>query len=357
MKIWPFGKQKRGALGIDIGTSAIRVVELSRHGDQERLENYAQLSLPLRAPRYFGQSRKGKLLFSTSNLAEMLARLLAEAKIESNNACFSIPDFSTLFTTFSLPSMKKEEVPQAVRFEARQRVPLPISEVTLDWLRIGGDYAPRSKEQIEILMVVVPNRIIDRYTRIAELCNLSLAGVEAEVFALQRALLRGQRDTVGLIDIGAQSTTISVIDDASLKISHSFDIAGNDLTQRVVDGFDLSYKEAKVIKENQGLLGGEIDIRSVLFPVLDSMLLEIKRTGDRFYNQRGKEIKKYIIAGATASLPGLDQYFSNELEAEVEIAFPFRDMVYPPLLEEELKKIGPAFSIATGMAVKGLGRI
>lgn len=354
MKIWPFGEKAKPRLGIDIGTSAIRLVELSRHGGQEKVENYARASLPLREPRYFGQSKKGELIFSSKQLSKMLLKLLREAKVEGETASFSIPDFSTLFTTFQLPAMKREEAPEAVRFEARQRVPLPISEVTLDWLKIGGTYAPRGKEGIEVLLVVVPNRVIDRYTEIAGFCGLNLYGVEAEVFGLQRSLLRDETGTVEMVDIGAQSTTASIVDEGILRISHSFDIAGNDFTARVREGLNLSYGRARIEKENKGL--EDEGVREVLAPILNKMVGEIKKAGDRFYNKKGKEVETCIIGGGSASLPGLTGYLQQKLEAKVEIARPFQGMAYPPVLEEEIKKISPGFAVAVGMAIKSLGR-
>lgn len=354
MNIWPFGAGKKPVLGIDIGTSAIRLVELSTHGGQEKLENYARFSLPVRRPRYFGEAKKGELVFSTKQLGQMVRRLLREAKTEGKKASFSIPDFSTLFTTFPLPAVKRDEASEAVRFEARQRVPLPVSEVTLDWLKIGGEYAPRSKEGIEVLLVVVPNRVIDKYTRISEFCGLDLYGVEAEVFGLQRALVREGKGVVGVVDIGAQSTTASVIDNGVLKISHSFDLAGNNLTARVKERLGLSYKKAEVVKENKGLLDEEI--KRVLTPLLNEMAGEIEKTADRFYNRKGKEVRKWILAGASAALPGLKKHWAEKLGQEVEIARPFQGLAYPAILEREVKKISPGFAIATGMAIKSLGR-
>ncbi len=353
MKIQLFKKEPDSVLGVDVGTSSIRAVELSRHGQQEKLENYVKVTPPAAEPRFLGGASKGKLLLSDQRIAEMLKKSLLEAGVESEQAYFSIPDFSTFFTTFSLPSMKKEEIKDAVRFEARQRVPMPIREVTLDWVLIKGNFFPRSKERLEILLVVVPNRVIDRYTSIAELAGLKLKGVEAEVFAIQRAAARDEKDTMGLIDIGVQSTTVSIVDEGTLKTSYSFDIAGHDLTHRISKMMDLSFERAEVIKENKGLLNPET--KKTLEPILRDMTDEIRRASDGFYRERGKQATRFIMAGATAAMPGLKEYLTQELSSDIEISFPFRGMVYPSILEKELLKIGPGFTIAAGMAIKGLG--
>jgi len=351
---WPFKKRAKSFLGIDIGTAEIRIVELSRYGDQEKLENYGSLSL---APFYSISPtivKKGGLLFSSKRLAELVASILAEAKMETKKACFSIPDFSTLFTTFTLPPMGEEEISQAVKFEARRHVPLPLSEVTLDWLITKGKPSSERKEELEILLVVVPNRIIDQYNEIAELCGLELKALEAEVFSLERALVKNQKGVFCLVDIGARSTTCSIIDNQTLRLSYSFDTAGNDLTERLAKTFGFDYEKAEVLKKNQGLLEGEKDLSATLKPLLSAMASEISRVVQNFYEREGKEVNTYIIAGSSASLPGLKEYFAQYFKKEINIAFPFSGMLYPSLLERELKKIGPSFAIATGVALKGL---
>lgn len=351
---WPFGKSSKSFLGIDIGTSNIKVVELSGYGKQVKLKNYGCLSIPSAPSIYSRKKRKKTALFSSKRSAELLGDLLKEMKVKSSKAVFSIPDFSTLFINFNLPSMKESELSEAVRFEARHRVPLPISEVTLNWVVTRGSLLKGEEEKIEILLVVVPNSIIDQYIEIAEICNIELLSLEAEVFGLQRALVGEKEETSCLVDIGAYSTTCSIIDKRVLKISHSFDISGNDFTERISKSLNLDYDEARALKYNQGLTSSRRDVSEVLEPLFDTILGEIKRVIDIFYEKEGREVQSFILAGGSAALPGLKKYFSEALDLPMKIAFPFADMVYPSILERELRKIGPELCIATGMALKSL---
>lgn len=350
--IWPFKKRFKSFLGIDIGTSTIRVVEVSKYGDQEKLENYAYLSIPAFPSGPLRAARKGSLVFSSKRLSELIGSMINEAKIESRRAVFSIPDFSTLFTTFTLPQMAEEEIPQAVHFEARRHVPLPLAEVTLDWL--SRKIENEQKGGFEILLVVVPNRIIDQYMEIARLAEIQMVSLEAEAFSLQRALLGKSKETACLIDIGAQSTTCNIVDQGLLRISHSFDIAGNDLTERISKSLNIEYSRAEVIKINRGLLDKENKTDQILKPLLGMIISEIKRVTEIFYEKEGKDVQKYIISGSSGSLPGLKEYFSRALNSDIKIAFPFKNMIYPTVLEQELRKIGPGFSIAVGTALKAL---
>ncbi len=351
---WPFKKKGKSFLGIDVGTSEIRVVELSRYGEQQKLENYGSLYLPY---SYFISPRiikKGGMVFSSKRFAEIIATVLRESNIESKRAAFSIPDFSTLFTTFTLPPMAEKEIPQAVKFEARRHVPLPLSEVTLDWVITKGGTPINNKQELEILLVVVPNRVIEQYRRMAELCHLDLISLEPEIFALERALVKDKKKIFCLIDIGARSTTCSIVDKKVVRASYSFDIGGNDLTERLTKSLGLGYKEAEDLKAKQGLMAGQENIASVLKTLLTSMIAEISRVVENFYEREGKEIEVFIVSGGSASLPGLKEYFAQHFKKEIRIAFPFRDMVYPAILEEELRRIGPGFSISVGVALRGL---
>lgn len=349
-----FLKPSKRFLGIDIGTSTIKIVEISKKGERIKLENYGMASLFFPEGVGFKETIKGFSPFSPSEISQALLSLLKESKIRSSSAIFSIPDFATLFTAFSLPAMSSSELAQAVKYEAKRHVPLSLSEVTLDWSITKGKVSGREKGQVEILLVVVPNVTISQYTQIAHLCHLNLLSLEAEVFGLVRSLVKDDKETICLIDIGARSTTCSIVDQKILRSSHSFDIGGAALTERVAQGLDLHYQLAQEIKEREGLLPRTEGIREVLLSATEDIAREVQRVTDSFQRQDGKEVKRYILAGGSAVLPGLKEYLASSFKKEVTVADPFSDMIYPPILEKNLKEIGPSLSVAAGMALKGL---
>lgn len=350
-------------LGIDIGTSAIKIVELSKRGERKKLENYGEVQSKVLYEKPFRTFEKSTLLLSSQDIARAVKAVLDEAKIKTKDCVFSIPDFSSFFTTFELPQMSKEELPQAVRYEARQHVPLPLGEVALDWQVIEGEAdAEQKKTKLQILLVAVPNEIINQYKEIAKLCDLQLLALEAEVFGLIRSLVReDNKRIIGLIDIGAQSTTCSIAEKRILKESHSFDLAGNELTDRISKSLSINYETAKSFKEKYGLKDSPLPyaeagpyprtIKEITQPLVDTILREVERI---VRNYPGKEVQKFILAGGEALLPGLKEYFEEYLKKEVEIANPFSDIFYPPVLEKNLKEMGPSYAIAVGMALRGL---
>jgi len=182
---FPFKLTSKKCLGIDIGISSIKVVELSR-GRKNILENYGEIETKFLYQRSLGTLGETPLLLSSQAIARAILSVLEAAEIKTKKAIFSIPDFSSFFTNFVLPPMAKEEIPEAVRFEARQHIPLPLSAVTLDWQIIQRGVAKEEKG-VKILLVAVSNEIIHQYRKIAEYANLELLALEAEVFGLLRS--------------------------------------------------------------------------------------------------------------------------------------------------------------------------
>ncbi len=358
LMIWnPFKIAPKGFLGVDIGTFSIKIVEVSRAGKRRKLDNYGEIQAEALYQKPFRTFEKSTLTLSDKDIIRAITAVLKEAGMKSTKAFFSIPDFSTFFTTLTLPGMTDAELPQAVSYEARQHIPLPLADVTLDWQIIEREGAnPQKPDSFKILLVAVPNDVIQQYQEIAQAAGLELLSLEAEVFGLVRALVgeEEKEGSVALIDVGARSTTINIIDKGMLKISHSFDTSGSDFTMLIAKGLNIDYPEAEELKKKYGLLPSESKTRESLQPFVDLILNEIKKILSSFYQTDRKEVKKVILAGASALMPGLADYFAESLKKPVEIANPFTNIYYPPILEETLKIMGAAYPIAVGTALRGL---
>lgn len=370
-----FKLRPKKILGIDIGTSSIRIVELGRKGKIYRLDNYGEVELLLVQEKPFQVFEKDTLLLSNKKIATTIQAICQEAGIQAKDVNFSIPDFCSFFTSLQLPTMRKEEIPEAVSYEVRPYIPIPLSEITLDWTIIEGEVA---KTPLKVLVVAIPNDVISQYQEIAHLSGLNLKILESEVFPLVRSLIKnkGEKKRVGLIDIGARSTTCSIFDQGVLKISHSFNIAGNELTETIIRALSIDYNRAEELKKTCGLLdSGEVigkkfsgniepediqlaiskkrEVRKILLPLVDAIIAEVKKIFRDFYKNEGKEIEKIILAGSSALIPGLKDYISSELKKEVIIGDPFFNISFPPILSKTLKVIGPSYAIAVGLALKG----
>ena len=321
-----------------------------------KLESYGEIKAKTLFKKPFRTFEKNTLSLSGGDVSRAVKAVIKEAGMKTKKAVFSIPDFSSFFTSFDLPPMTQEELPQAVEYEARRHIPLPLSEVTLDWQIIEGTISKKEKTQLKVLLVAVPKEVINQYRQIAAAAQLELQALEAEVFGLSRSLVKQPNGTVCLVDMGAQSTTVSIIDKGILKMSHSFDISGNELTGILARSLEIDYKTAEDLKEKIGLRASERKIREILLPLIDVVISEIDKISRAFYQIEGKKSEKLIVAGGSALLLGLVEYFSKNLKLEkgVEIANPFSGIFYPPILEKTLKERGPSYAIAVGVALRGL---
>lgn len=341
-------------LGIDIGTSSIKIVELSRWGGGKTLENYGEIQSATFFNEPSKNSIKGSYLFSADFVSRAIRAILSETKIKTKSVIFSIPDFSSFFVSFDLPPMTEREIPEAVRFNAPQYIPLPISETTLDWKVISG--VPGDKtSNLKVLVVVVANQVVQEYQRVAEMAGLELYALEAEALAVIRALVRDNKKIVCVVDIGVQSSTVNIVDRGILKKSYSFDFStGNQLTYAIASALDKGYAEAEEIKQKNGLLSREKNISEVLYLLIDPLFTEIKKISNEFYQTEGREVEEIYLTGGTANLPGLKEYCAEVFKKKVEIPNCFTDFLYPPILNGTLIEMSSRFSVAVGVALQGL---
>ncbi len=354
--IWNFFKSgPSNFIGVDIGTFSIKVIELSKQGNRRKLENYGEIQAAALYEKAFRTFDKSTLTVSEEDVVRAIKAVLTESEIKATHVSFSIPDFSTFFTTFELPPMTEDEIPQAVQYEARQHIPLPLSEVTLDWQVVEEGEKNQKAKPFRILLVAVPNEVINQYQQIALNAKLELVAMEAEVFALARSL--GSREKEGgaicLMDIGARSTTVSIVEGGTIKLSHSFDTSGNDFTNVISRGMNLDYAKAEEIKRMQGLDVGDDGVRLSLIPLIDLIVMEVKKIIQNFHYTQNKDVQKIILSGGSAHMPGLIKYISEATDINAEIINPFADIYYPPILEETLKNMGPSYAIALGTALRG----
>lgn len=336
-------------LGIDVGSSALRVVEINGWGDRRTLKNYGEIRMRTMYKEPFRSFEKSALLLSTSDIARALQGILQEIHTKERKAIFAISDFSSFFTTFDLPPMKEKELGDAVRFEARRHVPLPLSEVVLDWQLLE-----RTKENraYRILLVAVPKEVVNYYEEIARFADLKLVALEAEIFGNIRSYPHRGEEPYVLIDIGSHTTTVSVVANAMLRISHTINTGGNSFTERVSKSLAFDYEKAEQEKMQKGIHLAHGNVR-ILVPLVDLISTEITKALEGFERQNTGAVRKIVLSGGASKLPGLREYFEKQFGKRTELIAPFQNLLYPPLLEDVIKDMGPSWAVAVGMALRG----
>lgn len=358
----PFFKQKPDSfLGIDIGTTAVKVVGLSREGDKMRLKTYGELKNAGRLERLQDPIQTSSLQMLDSDVAQMIRFVMDEAQASTRLATLSIPVFSSFFTLLELPPMPRRELEEAIPLQARQLVPIPISEVVMDWEEVGrlqsisaSGGAP--KEKILVLVVAIPKDVVEKYERITRLAEIAPQAFEIETFSLVRSLVHGEKYPLAIIDFGGRDTNISIIDEGTIRLTHSIDTSTGEITKVIANALGVSLARAEALKIEHGLLakGGEAEIARMIRQVLDIIMGEIEKLANVYFRKYGRKVEHFIIAGGGSNLPGLFDALNQRFGDQVTVGDPFYNIAYPPQLKPVIQEIGPSFAVAVGLAMREL---
>ena len=347
-------KKPSGYLGIDIGTLSIKVVELSMENGRPKLLNYATLSnygLAAQSAAQDAAVQKSIKAFG-GEAVPMLRRLFKESGIAATGAAMSIPIFSSFLTVMELPPMSEAELMNAVQFEAKKYIPVPLDSVAIDWSLIGV----AADGKISVLLIAIPKELINEYVAIAKDAGLKLMTVELETVSAARALVGNDPIPAVLMDIGSRDTTISIVDGGFVRISHSVETSGEDLTKALAANLGVNWKRAEELKKQNGLkINDPADqITNTLTPLLAIIAESAKNVTDLYFSKTQKKIEKLIIYGGSAQMPGIADYFKSRLGMDIVIGNPFSRIAHDNKLESAMKEIGHEFTVAAGLALKAL---
>jgi len=315
--------------------------------------------------------QQSSLKMADEQVAELIKKIMKESGATATAAAMSLPVFSSFSTIIELPPMPKDEMEKAIQFEARQYVPIPLSEVSLDSMVLGEEQekpggaahqnqgkGTRKKKRLEVLLVAVPNEIKKKYEHIAELVGLDLMALEMETFPLARALLKGDPAITLIVDIGARSTDICVADQGVVRISHNFEFSGVDITKAYGMFTKSSYLDAEKKKKTTGLnlTPGQLQEAKGLLAIIDDIINEVERIMHSYFNKTGRQAERLVLAGGVSRMPGLYKRFGERFPTfppeAISIGNPFTHLLYPKELEKTLDEIGPSFAVAIGLAMR-----
>jgi len=344
----------RSFLGVDIGTTSIKIIELKKSGGGAEVANYAFLESYgyLERPNNAIQTSSLKIL--ERQTIELLKIALKKSDPKSRDAVASIPAFAAFVTLLDLPKMPDEEMLKAMKFQAKQYIPLPISEVTIDWVRAGERRDEKGNVTQQILLISVPNEYIQKYKNIFQGAGLNLTALEIEGLSIARALTRDIEEPLLIIDIGARSTAFSVAKKGGLKIAGQIDFAGSSFTQTISSGLNIPLAKAEDLKKQRGLkgVGGEYELSTLMLPILDVIIKEARRVKEGYESKYGEPLKQVILAGGGANLLGISDYIQGEMGLPTKKANPFSRVKYGAKLDPLANDLGPEFAVAIGLGLR-----
>lgn len=351
-------KKGVSVLGIDIGSSAIKAVQLKNRAGVAVLETYGEIALGPYNDGEVGQSTN----LPAEKIATALTDVLKESSVTTNVAGISIPFTSSLVTVIEMPEVSEKQLAKMIPIEARKYVPVPISEVSLDWFVVPkGEQTllegEKEKEQkTEVLLVAIHNNVLAKFQQIVKLANIKASFFEIEVFSTIRASLGPSLAPVAVLDMGASTTKLYIVELGVIKVSHLVTRGGQDITQTISKTLGISTASAEELKRKEGLEGEAANdhARQAILLVLEDILAESNRVLLSYQKRYSKNVSKTVLTGGGATLKGLLPLAKKHLETEVELSTPFSKVETPAFLADVLEEVGPEFSVAAGLAFRKL---
>ncbi len=363
-----FSQPDNSVIGIDIGSSSLKIVQVKKERGRAVLQTYGELGLGPYSKLSIGQIAA----LNPEQYASIILDLLKEANISSTKGGLAIPLKLSLINVIDIPKVEERDQRNVIELEARKYIPVSISEVTLDYSIIPqledsslefiepDDDAKAQEEELKkrqkVLLVAIHNQVLNNYSKIVQDSKLNIQFFEVEAFATARACLGGERAPVMIVDMGASSVKIYIIDNGILLSSHTINRGGQEMTFSISKGLGVPFDHAEHLKRSLGKtnIAEEEKIRELVNMHEEYILSELKTVLTVFQKNKNETISKIILTGGASLLDGFADKIQKNFSCELEISNPFSKLEAPVSLQETLKVTGATFATAIGLALRAL---
>jgi type IV pilus assembly protein PilM len=360
-------------IGLDFGAGSIKLVELRNEQGRPRLVTYGIYEVPL------GQMKDNDWSKRVPEATEALKKLLAQTNTTSNLIISALPTFAVFSSLITVPDVPEKELVNAIRLEAKKVIPRPIEEMILDWKEVsqtsiqpdkvdpkaideetglGTITNSKNTAQKKILITAAPKTLVDAYVKVFKDAKLKLVSLETEALALSRSLVGKDPSVVMVIDVGAKTTNISIIDQGIPVVNRGVNFGGAIVTEALSKKMGIPVHQVEQWKRDVGRDQRPETLSRVMKETLDDVLHEVTylfqlyRSQLATYGAPHSRIEKVVLAGGSAYIPGLANYLAAELNVPVHLGDPWARIIYPEDLGPMLKEIGPSMAVSIGLAMR-----
>jgi type IV pilus assembly protein PilM len=347
-----FTRKQPALVGIDISSSAVKVLELSKDGEQYRVERYAVEPLPQNAVVEHA-------ITEVEQVADAVDRAVKRSGTRLKNAAVAVPAANVITKIIKMPANLTDQDRQTqIEMEADHYIPYPLDEVNLDYQVLDAQ-EPNAAE-VDVIMAACRKEVVDDYLAVIQGRGLSPTVVDIETYAMEHSyeLIAnhmpggGMEKAVAILDVGATTTTINVMHNNRSVYTRHHAFGGRQLTEEIQRRYGLSYEEAGLAKKQGGLPDNyQTD---VLRPFMEAMCQEIMRALQFFYSSSPfNNVDQLLLAGGCAQIPGIDELVAARIGVPSMVANPFASMsissrIKPQLLSND----APSLMIACGLALR-----
>ena len=330
-------------IGLDINQTGIKVMSID--AEKWHVHGYGSMDLdPVKVQESLDQSSD----YLKTNLDTLLKEKIV-GTLGSNQVVMGVPTARTYSRTFTLPAKQEKSLRDAVQIEAEQYIPMPVNLLYVDYAVIE-----RTKDEITVLMSAVPKTLIDRIVQICDELDLDIVMIEPSINAVARVLKateEGHLPTL-IVDIGPATTDVAILD-GSIRVTGGLGIGGNTFTLDIAKRLNVALENAHQLKVLNGLSAGprQAKITQALTPSLERILTEVRKVM-RYYDERfsnNQKIEQVLIVGAGSNVPGIGDYFTNELVMPARVASPWQKLEFGELTQPN-KQFRPRYISVAGLA-------
>jgi type IV pilus assembly protein PilM len=350
-------KFSRSVLGVDIGTTSIKIAEVRAGNEKPAVVNYALLESSGYLARANQALQTSTLKIFESDVTDLLKTALHEMRPGTTEAVASLAPFSVFTTVLDFPQMDPKEIEQAMLYQAKQYVPLPLSEVALDWMKVGEYVDEKGFGHQKLLLISVPKEQIRKYQEMFQKAGLTLKELEVESLSVARIFGKDPVPTI-VVDIGSRSTNIVFLENGQLVWSAQSDFAAASLTQALSSSLSINPLRAEELKKERGIVGTgpNYELSTIMLPFLDAIIEAVKKAQFSYQEQfpTAKPAERVMLSGGGADLLGIESYFGKEFSVPVVKANPFSHFSYPAALEPVVPELNPIMSVALGLGLKAV---
>ncbi len=338
-------------IGIDIGSSSIKVVELQDQKGVLTLVTYGEIQL---GP-YVGKAVGESVNVSPKQEQEALIDVIRESAATARSAVFAMPLASSFVTNATIDADKAADISAMVRVEARKVIPASLSEVTLDWAEIEFE-KENDKDTLhkrKVLIAAIQNTALERFKVLMQFVGITDTPTEIECFSAIRAIYANTAEDIAIVDIGATATKLYVVKKGLLMRMHRTRTGGAAATQRIASVLNVDFEAAEIKKRDASSKSPQsFDIKRAHDSVYDRAFRELGQVLHEYEENNTATIKTVFLTGGGALFPGVDRLLNVALNREVSKINTFSKVAYPTFMQDTMEEISPSFTVALGAALR-----
>jgi type IV pilus assembly protein PilM len=347
-------QKKKDVIGIDLGSSSVKIVHLKEAKGGYQLAGLGMAMLP-------SEAIVDNAIMDSRSIVSIVKGLVESQRVKTKNVATSISGHSVIIRKIQLPIMTEEEMEASIQWEAEQYIPFEISEVNLDFQILGPDAHDASL--MNVILVAAKKEFVNDYVSLFKECGLNPQVVDIDCFAVENVYEvsygANENEIVALIDMGASSMNVNVLRGGMSVFTRDIQVGGSAYNEEIQKRLGLNYEEAETVK-----LGGELAdvsaeaVADIMEDATESLTQEVQRSLDFFSATSSDEkVQKVFITGGVSSIPAVRTSLENRLGVEVHVIDPWRQIAFSEkdFDLEYLQAMGPVYTVATGLAMRRMG--